>query len=425
MANLPVLELPSDLEAEQAVLGAILIDPLTLYATSIRARDFYSERHAWIFEGFQALSNANKPIDFVTLVAWLQDNRRDVSVGYVTSLLSATPSAFNIEAYADRVIRMARRRELIAASGVIAGMAYGSKDMDIPDMVAKARQEIDNVDTNGHFGEGKMLSDAVAEFVVDLEEYYDNKRETWGTPTKLDLDRETGGLQPGDFIVIASDPGRGKTALLNKILLNVALQNIHCVYFSIEMTVKKLMMRLAADLSGVDSKLIKQGKINEAQKDAIMTAMDRIHTAPLMFFEKPISTVGVRAELMKLSHTFDPRVVGIDYSMLMTDKEETEMLRVMRISRGCKNIAKEMNVSLLLVHPITRSAGHDKRVPKLIDLGWSRQMEYDPDLVLFPYFSDERVDKKAVIQIGKSRDGIADIPVPMIFDGIRWANPAY
>jgi len=427
--------MPSNIEAEQAVLGSCLLDPDLIAEVKLilpEGSDFYLEKHCWIFKAMLSLYARQVPVDFVTLTSELESQGKLNDVGgsaYLTGILNSVPTGMNAVAYAKIIKRCSVQRQLIYAATVIAGIGHDGKDhgkdLESEELLATSHKVLDSVIIPSEGGAAVTLKQASEAFLEHVAERMENPNDTWGIPTKLlEMDQRFGGLQPGDLWIIAADPGMGKTSLMNKILLNVASQGIRATYFTLEMTVAKLMMRFAQDLSGVEGRLIRQGKITKQQRDAIIDAMNRIEDFALEFMDKPISTDGIRAYLLRQRNPV--RVIGVDYSKLLTDSNVKEDLRIEHISNALKNVAKEFELAVILIHTLTRSTSEDQ-IPMLSELSWSAAMRYNPDVVLSPWFDKKRKDFAAKIAVLKYRDGPATgrDGFAAFFDGVRWGNSSH
>jgi replicative DNA helicase len=264
----------------------------------------------------------------------------------------------------------------------------------------------------------------VEEFLPLVENYLAGQRTTWGIPTQLTrLDEATGGLVAGELVVLAADPGMGKSALLAKILTNVARQGYPVWWCSFEMPRNDLVLRLVSDWGDVPMKAIQHGTVNADEKARLLEAAARLKALPLTLCDQPLSTAEIRGALLRQRHA-PPKVIGIDYSMLLTDQNENETQRVANISRACKNLAAEFKATVILVHATDGQGAREVRPPRLNELSWGRRMQYDSDLVLSPWVNPQRRDHSALIAVLKKRNGESNGIIPMLFDAAhtRWAD---
>lgn len=437
-SSAPDPALPSNLEAEQALLGSCLIDEDAIFIAVgiVKPKDFFLEKHSWIFDAMVRLFERSIKLDYLLVISELESHSRLADVGgsaYIAAIMNAVPTAAHVEHYAKLVFALSQMRRLIYASTQIAQMAFDCRDLtNTEQVIAKSHQLIDRVPLSQEGGGATTLAAAVDLFEADLDRMVANPSEVWGTATGLRmLDSRFGGLVPGDFWILAGDPSMGKTALLNKIMLNVASKGVPAIYFTLEMSIRKLMLRLAADLSRIPYKRIRQGKLSPADQDLIRAKMREIRQYPLMLIDKPISTTGIRNQLIRITRTVPVKVIGVDYSKLLTNPmfAGQENLRIESISRDMKNAAKEFDLTSVLVHTIRRNKEQLGKMPTLQDLSWSRGTEYDPDVVIFVHHDQKRAegDYRAALGVGKNRDGADNElggKIPAIFDGIRWEDAA-
>lgn len=411
-------QIPSNVEAEQAVLSSILLEPSRLFEIDLEGKEFYLEKHRWIYEAMRACVRDGKDADFLTISSRLDEEKRLSDVGgaaYLTSLLSAMPTASLISEYAALVRREFIKRQIIQASTEIAEVAFDSTDVATENLLAVAQSKLHKIQTLER-GRAVTISDAIYEYLPTFNEFLDEKREVWGIPTGLDIDKYIGGLMEGDFWIIAGDPGKGKTSLAMQIAVQAALREAGTVVFSMEMTKTKLMDRLFAMLGNVNSETIRRGKITELERRRIMDAVMELDRAPLWIVEQSQSTSSIRAQVAQMQQRGTPvRVVIADYLRLLTDTAVSEDKRVDDICRAFKLIARDFNVTAILVHALNRSGEGLRR----LKYGGG----YDPDVAIVCDFDDNRKNYQAVIEIEKNRNG--DTPdVKMIYRGevFRWEN---
>ena len=397
---------PQNVEAEQAVLGAILLDGDSFFNADLKPHEFYLDRHRWIWEAAGELASAQTPIDFLTLNSQLDKNKRLAELGgaaYMTSLLNAVPTAAHIVHYAGLVRHAFVRRELIQKSTEIAAAAYGGATIFTDELLTKAHSVLNAIEAPTT-ERGAAMSDVALELMGDVEEWQRNPRETFGVPTHLtDLDKITNGLNGGDFIIVVGDPGQGKTALVHQKLLNIGLDGVRARLYSFEMPKKRVALRMACNLAGVNSRDLKRGQVTGDNLDAFYSAMGRVSQLPLRIVDIPCSMEQVALDLAKDERAgVLPQVVAIDYSKLMTDKNDNEVIRMGNITRGGKQIAMRFGVCLIMVHVLNGDSAREGRMPELRDLGWARQSQYDPDIVLATRLQE---GKPAAVGVLKNREG--------------------
>lgn len=413
-------QFPSNVEAEQGVLGSILLEPARVFSVDLEPKEFYLEKHRWIYEAMRAAIRDGKDADFLTIAARLEEEKHLEQVGgaaYLVALLNGMPTASLIQQYAGLVRREFIKRQLVLASTEIAELAYDCAEVATEDLVTRANGKLQKIQTLER-GKAITVSDAIYEYLPTFNEFLDEKREVWGISTGLDIDKYIGGLMEGDFWIIAGDPGKGKTSLAMQIAVQAAMRDAATVVFSMEMTKTKLMDRLFAMLGNVNSEAIRRGKITEMERRQIMDAVMELDKAPLWIVEQSQSTSSIRAQVAQMQQRGIPvRVVIADYLRLLTDTAVSEDKRVDDICRAFKLIARDFNVTAILVHALNRSGEGLNR----LKYGGG----YDPDVAIICDFENNRKNYDAVIEIEKNRNG--DTPdVKMVYRGevFRWENPA-
>ncbi len=421
-------ELPHAREAEIALLTSILIDADAILDLTLQPCDFYTESHAAIYAAMLALLNQNKPIDLLTIETELTERGKLDFIGgidYLYALQDNAIASLNPQAYAQEIERAALKRKLLLAASNIADIAYDSHGLTDAEMQSKAHQELLNVEARPTSQDGVSLYTAIGEFIPELQDYFSGTRETWGVPTGFaDLDAVLGGLPYGEMTLIAADPGKGKTTLATDLLLNAATRGYAGVFFSLEMRRSQILLRVLAHHAGVETSAVRRNRVTRADKDKIFDEGARLEKLPVWIYDAPMDTLAVHRAILKIQRRETLSLAVIDYSDLLKDHAESEVVRMKNISHALKNIAKQTNVALVVVHPITRESSQQDELPQLHHLGWGRAWEYDPHTVIFPFFSNNRKDFSALIKIGKFRDGISGKAIDMVFDGKSWKGLA-
>lgn len=423
---------PNNIEAEQALLGSILMDPDVLLLPELRdvkPDSFYLEKHAYIFEVLLTLCEKQAAIDNITVAHELDQRGHLTDIGgdaYLIALLQATPTAIHAPDHANIVLQTAYQRELLSVSGEIAAIAYEPCDRE--EMESKAHQALMKLNATASKRDGLSLADAITDFMPELNDLIEGKRDIWGVPTGLvDLDAYIGGLAYGEMTLIASDPGMGKTTLATTIAFNAACKGYCGIVFSLEMRRSQLMLRFFAEQADVDTATIRRGKMKDHEIDRMWHNVDRIHGIPLWIYDEPKDTGAIQRDIMRTQRMLEAQdqtldFAIIDYSDLLTDKAETEVVRQKHLSHNLKTIAKRTGVALGVVHTITRDANASEKPPDLNHLGWGRAWEFDAHTVLFPWWDKNRNSLLGLIKVGKYRDGIPNQKIDVLFDGRRWAN---
>ena len=408
---------PQNLEAEESVLGAMLLSPGAIGAVSevLDAGDFYFESHAKIYRGGLALYARGEPVDAITLADEL-DERGDLEDAggrvRIAELARLVPAAANAGHYARIVHEMATLRGLIKAGSEIVRIAQ-DRDGEIDDLVARAERLVFEVAESGTNGHLELFKDTLVETFDRVSQLYESGASITGLPTGfVDLDRITAGFQPSNLIVLAARPSMGKSALALSIAMNVVLEGTPCALFSLEMSRQEVAQRLICMHGKVDSHAIRSGRLSKDDWPNLMRACSALESVPLYVDDTPaLSLLELRSRLQTLRRR-EPNLglVVVDYLQLMTAgaSAESRLQEVSAISRGLKEIAKDFDVPVLALSQLSRAVEqrHDKR-PVLSDLRESGTIEQDADLVVFIY-RDEYYNRDETPQEDK---GVAEVTV--------------
>ena len=411
---------PHSREAEEAVVGAVLINPEVYYdvAQFLQADDFYIHRHRWIWEAFAGLHEQRIPIDLLTVGEELDRRSQLGEIGgpaYLTTLVNQVPTSVNAESYGHIVESHSIRRKMIAAANAIASIAY-DEESTVDNVMDEAEKAVFGV------SERRMRHDLQPINVV-LSEYYDRidelaKRgdDIYGVPTGfIDLDKMLSGLQPSDLLIIAGRPGQGKTGFLLSVARNAALTHKkHVAIFSLEMSNEQVAQRLIAQETGIDSQRLRTGKLQENEWPLFAQAIEVLSDTHIFLDDTPAITplqLRTKCRRLHLEHHLD--LVIVDYLQLMGGgtRSENRVQEVSFISRNLKVLARELNVPVLAAAQLSRAVEQrtDKR-PVLSDLRESGSLEQDSDIVMFIYRPDQ-YEKDTVKQnvaeiiIAKHRNG--------------------
>lgn len=385
---------PHSVEAEEAVLGSLLIDPEAVFqvATFLRPDDYYIQKHAWIYEAILALHERREPVDFLTLCDELERRELLEEVGgaaYITHLINAVPSAIHVEAYGHIVEQAAIRRRLIAAASQIAQLAYQEAE-NIDETVDKAEQALFSVSERRITRDLTPIREVVSAYSDRVEYLFAHQDEPLGVPTGfIDLDRLLGGLQRSDLIFVAARPSVGKTSLCLSIARNAARHGKHVAIFSLEMSAEQVVQRLVAAETGIDSQRLRLGKLNTQEWELFHQATGRLAGLPIFIDDTPsISALQLRTKARRLDSEHGIDLILIDYLQLMTGDVRTDnrVQEVSYISRSLKGLARELNVPVVSASQLSRAVEQrtDKR-PMLADLRESGSLEQDADVVMFIY----------------------------------------
>lgn len=411
---------PQNVEAEQSVLGSLLIDrdAILRIAPFLRAEDFYRESHAQIYQAILDLFERREPADFVTLCDTLE--RRGVleavgGPGYVASLINAVPTSIHVEHYARIVELAALRRRLIDAAGQIARLAY-EEDRDIDEVIDRAEAAIFEVTERRESKDLVSIKRLLADYYDRIEYLQQHREEMVGLPSGfIDLDRLLGGLQRSDLIIIAGRPGMGKTSFGLTIAQQAALKHKAVVaFFTLEMSGEQLVQRMISAETGIDSRRLMVGDIHDLEWDRFVKASGDLSEALIFVDDTPSpSPLEIRSKCRRLAAEYDLDLVIIDYMQLMAAGVRTEnrQQEISYISRSLKGLARELRVPVIALSQLSRAveARQDKR-PILSDLRESGSIEQDADVVMFIYRDevyDELTDRRNIadIIVAKHRNG--------------------
>lgn len=411
---------PHNNEAEEAVLGSLLIDPdaIIRVATFLAPEDFYLERHTWIYEAIRDLHERREPADMVTLTDDLERRGQLSEIGgaaYLTGLINATPTSIHVEYYARIIERTAVLRRLIDAAGKIARLAYQDTE-DVAEVVDRAEELIFGVASRRADRDLRHIRQALDKYYDRIEYLHQHRGEVIGVPTGLtDLDKLLGGLQRSDMVVMAGRPGMGKTSLALSIALQAArrLQK-RVAIFSLEMSDEQLVQRLISAETGIDSQRLRLGDIKEDEWPTFIQATNLLAGTSVFIDDTPaISALELRTKARRLHAEHGLDLLIVDYLQLMRgdSRSENRQQEISYISRSIKALARELNIPVLALSQLSRQveSRHDKR-PMLSDLRESGSIEQDADVVLFIYRDDmynpdTEFPNIAEIIVGKHRSG--------------------
>jgi replicative DNA helicase len=414
---------PYSLEAEQAVLGGLMLSEAALdkVVQRLEEKDFYNRSHQIIYRAICQLGDARKPYDAVTLGEWFEQNGLAEEVGgaaYVVQLANATPSAANIMAYVDIVRDRALMRQLLDASTAIAGDVFAPEGRPAATLIENAEQAVFAIaerGARGRHGAVTMRESVRAAFDV-LQRRATNPGALLGVATGfMDLDKMLSGLQDGDLIILAARPSMGKTALALGIAEHAAVREDKAVaIFSMEMSHEQLTLRMTASLGRIDAQNLRNGDLDEVDWSRVSAAYTTLAASKIVIDDAgALTPVEVRARARRLKREHDIDLIVVDYLQLMKapDSSENRATEVAEISRSLKALAKELKVPILALSQLNRAVEQrtDKR-PLMSDLRESGGLEQDADVILFIY-RDEYYDKEspdkgtAEIIIAKQRNG--------------------
>ena len=433
---------PQDLEAEESLLSAVMLDNSTLFdiLEKLTPEDFYRTAHQKIFAGIIALFQKNEPIDLVTLTNQLKERGDLEAIGgatFLAKLVDTAPLAVNAPHYANIIHNKSSLRQLIHRANTITKRCYEDRG-DVDDVIDFAEKAIFDISGNQRRQSFYPLSSLILQNIDALEERQGNKALITGVPTGYSrLDNLTSGLQKSDLIILAARPSMGKTALALNIARNVAVDaNMPVAVFSIEMSREQLSMRLLCSEARIDSSRLRSGFFSREDWVNLTSAAEVLSEAPIYIDDSPdISAMAIRAKARRLKMDKDIGLIIIDYLQLMRSSASAERrdLEISEMSRSLKALAKELNIPVMALSQLNRKLEerHDKR-PQLSDLRESGALEQDADVVFFIYRDevynrDENNPNKgtAELLLKKQRNGpTGDIKLAFLSTYTRFENLA-
>lgn len=411
---------PQNLEAEQAVLGAILLEKDALFRVIeyLTPEDFYRSAHQRIYRAMLEVSENSEPVDLITITADLQNKKILEEVGgvsYLTDLANAVPTAANIEYYAKIVEEKAILRRLIKVATEIASTGY-SESEEISQIIGNAEKKIIEL-SQKRINDGFVpIKDVLMETMDRIEHLHNKKGGITGIPSGFtDLDKMTSGFQKSDLIIIAARPSVGKTAFALNVAQNVAARAKETVaIFSLEMSAQQLVQRMIAAEGNIDGHKLRTGLMEENDWQKLTMAMSTLSEAPIYIDDTPgINVYDIRAKSRRLKVEKGLGLILIDYLQLIhgRGKSDNRQQEISEISRQLKGIARELEVPVIALSQLSRAVEQrqDKR-PMLSDIRESGSIEQDADIVAFLYRDDyynQESEKQNIIEIiiGKQRNG--------------------
>ncbi|MBW7454377.1 replicative DNA helicase [Paenibacillus sepulcri] len=412
---------PQNIEAEQAVIGAILLNAEALITSMerLRSEDFYSPAHQLIYEAMVEIGEANQPIDLVTLTAYLQDRQQLEEMGgvsYLSKVANSVPTAANVDYYAQIVEEKSMLRRLIRTATQIVSNGYAAAD-DVGMLLNEAEQRIMELSNRRSSTGFISIRDVLMEVFERVEHLYTNKGGPSGIPSGFsDLDKMTSGFQRNDLIIVAARPSVGKTAFALNIAQNVGVRARETVaIFSLEMSAAQLVQRMICAEANVDAGRMRTGYLEGDDWEKLTMAIGSLSEAQIYIDDTPgITVADIRAKCRRLKKERGLGMILIDYLQLIQGRGkagENRQQEVSEISRTLKQIARELEVPVIALSQLSRGVEQrqDKR-PMMSDLRESGSIEQDADIVAFLYrddYYDKESEKKNIIEIiiAKQRNG--------------------
>ncbi len=404
---------PHNTEAEECVLGSLLIDPEAIepIAPLVRPDDFYHPRNRDIYSAMLRLLDRRQPTDFVMVCDELE--RADLlervgGVGYLARILTVVPTSIHVEHYARIVQRTSVMRRLIAVAGRIAAIGY-EDGAEITSALERAEQELFAVTQLRVTRDFQHIRDLLAEYLEQIQTGADIDTSNAAVPTGFyHLDRILGGFQRSDLIILAARPSIGKTALALNMARNAAVRfSMTTAVFSIEMSRLQIAQRFLTTESGVDSTRVREGRLNEQDLRKLSGAVETLSRSPIYVDDTPGITISeVRAKARRLHAEQPIDLIVVDYLQLVGGSvPENRVQEISEVSRSLKGLARELNVPVLALSQLSRAVeSRSPHIPMLSDLRDSGSIEQDADVVMFIYRED-------VYDQDTDRRGLADIYV--------------
>lgn len=386
---------PQNVEAEQSVLGGILLENDALYKALelLSPEDFYKPSHQKIFQALISLSERGEPADLITLTQELKNRNALEEVGgssTLATLINTVPTAANVHYYAKIIREKSILRRLISVSTEIITKGY-QDNANLDEFLDSAEKSIFEVSNRRFKGGFTPVRDVVKTSFKVIEQLYERKEHITGVPSGFEeLDRLTSGFQPSDLIIVAARPSMGKTSLvLNFVQYAAILAKIPVAFFSLEMSKEQLVMRMLTSLAKVDSSRLRIGRLNDNDWPKLTKSAGQLSEAPVFIDDSPsLSVLEIRAKCRRLKIEHQLGLIVVDYLQLMRSPSysESREKEISEISRGLKALAKELSVPVIAISQLNRAVENrnDKR-PQMADLRESGAIEQDADLIGFIY----------------------------------------
>jgi replicative DNA helicase len=411
---------PHNSEAEEAVLGSILVNPESYYdvAQFLRADDFYIHRNRWVWDTFVRLHEQRRPIDVLMVTDELEQSGQLTEIGgpaYLTSLINNVPTSLHAEAYGRIVEETSIRRKMLVAANDIAKLAY-QQDTSVDSVMDEAEKAVFGVSERRMTRDLQSIQSVLSDYYDRIDQISRRGEEYYGIPTGfVDLDKLLMGLQGSDLLIVAGRPGMGKTAFMLNIAKHAALLlKKHVAIFSLEMSNEQLVQRLISQETGIDSQRLRTGKLKEDEWPIFTQAIETLNKTIMFLDDTPALTpLQLRTKCRRLHLEFNLDLVVVDYIQLMSagTRIENRVQEVSYITRNMKVLARELNVPVLAAAQLSRAVEQrtDKE-PQLSDLRESGSLEQDADIVMFihrpeMYEKDTLKQNLAQIKIAKHRNG--------------------
>ena len=432
--------MPHSVEAEQSVVGAMLMDKdaITTASEIISGEDFYQSAYGVIFDSMIELFNEGKPVDLITLQERLKEKEvppEIASLEFVRDLITAVPTSANVKYYAEIVADKSLMRKLIKMNEEIANTCYAGKE-PLEAILEKTEKSVFDLLQRRNTGEYVPIKQVVLNALEKVEKASKSKGTVTGIPTGFtDLDYKLSGLQPSDLILVAARPSMGKTAFVLNMAQYMAFRKNHCVgIFSLEMSKEQLVNRLFSLESQVDAQSLRTGNMKDSDWEKLIEGAGIIGKSRLIIDDTPgISVSELRSKCRKYKLEYGLDIIIIDYLQLMTGsvgrRSESRQQEISDISRSLKALARELNVPVVALSQLSRAVeSRPDKHPMLSDLRESGAIEQDADVVMFIYRDeyynkDSEYKNQAEIIIAKQRNGpVGTVNLAWLSEYTKFAN---
>jgi len=405
---------PHSSEAEESVLGALLLDKDAVIAVAqfLEADDFYDDRHREIFKCAIELYEERVPVDVLTVSERLKKHKVLKSVGgstYLTTIVNNVPTAAHVEHYGRIVKELSTKRSLMKAATTLLELSV-DEALAANELLDKAESQVFSI-TQRHISKSFIaVKDALAESFDRLDELHKQGEGLRGIPTGFkDLDDTLAGMQRSNLLILAARPGVGKTSLALNIAQSLTVKyNRPVGFFSLEMSREELVDRLLVAQADIDAWKLKTGKLDEEDFTKLSNAMGELAEAPLFIDDTPaLSILEMRTKARRLQVEYGIDLIIVDYLQLARSRQlENRVQEVSEISQGLKNLARELKIPVLALSQLSRAVEQrGTKKPQLADLRESGSIEQDADVVMFLWREDEEKVEDVVLDIAKHRNG--------------------
>lgn len=412
---------PHNLEAEEAVLGSLLIDPDAIFEVSsfLKPDAFYREQNRWIYDAILDLNDRREPLDFITLTAILRQRDQLEELGgegYLIDLINAVPTSVNAQYYGRIVESHALRRALLQSASKIANLAYDEKE-DVNVIIDRAEQSLFSISEERTTRDLTPVKQIARDYMERIERLRELGDDIIGVPTGFtDLDRLLGGLNKSDLLIVAARPGMGKTAFQIRMALTAARRyDKRVAMFNMEMSGEQLLQRMVAMETQIDSQRLRRGKLLEHEMPIFYETIGRLSESHIFIDDTPgVTPRDLRTKCRRLYAEHGIDLVMVDYLQLMQSdhSNNNRVQEIGEISRGLKLLARELDVPVVAAAQLSRAVeSRQDKHPMLSDLRDSGSIEQDADIVMFiyrdEYYNPETTERPhiAEISVAKHRNG--------------------